>query len=59
MIADAFTQVVWKSTTRIGLGMWITDKTCHVVAAYSPRGNQREQYTSNVLRPRSIINPNE
>jgi len=59
MIADAFTQLVWKNTKKMGVGMWIKDKSCLVIAAYSPRGNQREQYTSNVLRPRSGDNPNE
>jgi len=58
MIADTFTQIVWKNTQRIGVGILIKDKKCYVVVAYSPLGNQREQYMSNVSQPQTLVDTN-
>jgi len=52
MIADPFTQVVWKSTTNIGVGILIVNGTVNVMVIYSPAGNQPGQYTSNVKLPK-------
>jgi len=48
MIADSFTQVVWKSTQTIGVGILIINRIVNVVVIYSPAGNQPGQYISNV-----------
>jgi len=50
-----FTQVVWVSTTKIGVGCAIspTNTTTFVVANYSPFGNIVGKFTSNVLRPKT------
>ncbi|CEF66094.1 CAP domain-containing protein [Strongyloides ratti] len=48
---DEFTQLVWKSSTNIGIG--IAQKKYHlvVVCLFNPPGNKRNQYISNVLPP--------
>ncbi|KAK4872975.1 hypothetical protein RN001_015004 [Aquatica leii] len=44
-----FTQLVWKSTTELGVGMAKNSKgQTYVVANYSPRGNILSQFTLNV-----------
>ncbi|CAF4590501.1 unnamed protein product [Rotaria sp. Silwood1] len=46
-----FTQLVWKSTTRLGVGIAYSNggRPVYVVAHYSPPGNYMGQYTANVL----------
>ncbi|XP_073668199.1 uncharacterized protein [Paramisgurnus dabryanus] len=46
-----FTQVVWKSTTEVGVGMATDGKTIFVVGQYSPAGNitNAGYYEKNVL----------
>lgn len=54
MIAGHFTQVVWKSTKYVGMG--IAKSNTHgsvvIVANYLPPGNFIGQFKTNVLRPR-------
>ena len=49
-----FTQLVWKSTTHVGVGRAIKGSTTFVVANYVPAGNitNAGQFEANVLRPR-------
>jgi uncharacterized protein YkwD len=54
-----FTQVVWKSSTKLGCGNATGTKTLgnqtynafYVVCNYAPAGNVRSQFPSNVLKP--------
>lgn len=49
-----FTQLVWKSTTHVGVGRAVNGSTTFVVANYTPAGNVTNagQFEQNVLRPR-------
>lgn len=50
--AGHFTQMVWKSTTELGVGVAKTRKgKVVVVCNYSPRGNIVGDFLANVLRP--------
>ncbi|XP_020917047.1 Golgi-associated plant pathogenesis-related protein 1-like [Exaiptasia diaphana] len=49
-----FTQVVWKSSTKLGVGKATADagggyKKTYIVAQYTPPGNYEGQYAANVL----------
>ncbi|CAN8007594.1 unnamed protein product [Ixodes pacificus] len=46
-----FTQVVWKSTTKVGCGRGhaASRNAYYVVCEYLPRGNVESQFRSNVL----------
>ncbi|XP_014215368.1 uncharacterized protein LOC106644405 isoform X2 [Copidosoma floridanum] len=46
-----FTQIVWRSTKEMGIGMAKRDGSCVVVACYYPRGNIVGRFTENVPRP--------
>ncbi|CAF1283643.1 unnamed protein product [Rotaria magnacalcarata] len=48
-----FTQVVWKNTTRLGVGIAFDNegKTAFFVALYDPAGNVKEKFFQNVLPP--------
>lgn len=50
-----FTQVVWKSSSKLGcgLGMWPSTCTIKVSCNYSPQGNMNtaSQFAANVLQP--------
>src|SRR3954453_106338 len=47
-----FTQVVWKASHELGIGMaQAADGTWYVVGNYRPPGNIVEQFVSNVLKP--------
>ena len=46
-----FTQVVWKATTTIGVGVASSGGKNIVVVNYSPIGNVQGQYEKNVLPP--------
>ncbi|MGW4719562.1 CAP family protein [Nocardia sp. NPDC004260] len=46
-----FTQVVWKASTRLGIG-FASDHNSVVVALYNPPGNVQGQFPQNVVRPR-------
>lgn len=47
-----FTQVVWKSSTELGVGMATNGKKVYVVGQYRPAGNinTREYFQENVLQ---------
>jgi glioma pathogenesis-related protein 2 len=48
-----FTQLVWKSSKELGMGMaQAADGTWYVVANYSPPGNISGQFPLNVLKPK-------
>lgn len=60
-----FTQMVWKSTKKMGCGVGQkTENSYKVVCYYLPRGNIPEKYKSNVLKPiltneeKKILDPN-
>ena len=48
-----FTQVVWKRSTRMGIGCACNKKSCFTVAQYFPAGNFDgiESYRNNVKKP--------
>lgn len=48
MIAASFTQIVWKSTEKMGLAMVKNNGIVMVVAVYSPPGNIENEYLLNV-----------
>jgi len=54
MIADEFTQMVWKSTCRIGMGIQRRSDSLVIVALFNPGGNVSGQFESNVFRPRRM-----
>lgn len=45
-----FTQVVWKSSNQIGVGVACKGSTTYVVANYNPPGNYDGEFPQNVLR---------
>ncbi|MHC5905572.1 CAP family protein [Streptomyces sp. S6] len=47
-----FSQLVWKSSARIGVGMARTNGKTYVVVDYDPYGNVAGRYAENVLPPR-------
>lgn len=49
-----FTQVVWKGSNELGIGMAKNNKgQTYVVANYNPRGNIVGQFSSNVPKPKA------
>ncbi|CAF1022323.1 unnamed protein product [Brachionus calyciflorus] len=45
-----FTQLVWRSSSKIGCGLAITkDKKAYITCNYSPNGNIRGRYNTNVF----------
>jgi len=51
MIADPFSQIVWKSTEQLGVGISQKDNLVGVLVLYFPAGNQIGQYIANVISP--------
>jgi uncharacterized protein YkwD len=51
MATGHFTQVVWKSTTKLGCGVTTINGYTDMVCLYSPPGNYQGQVPQNVLRP--------
>jgi len=47
-ISEHFTQIVWKETTMIGVGVGHYGPKTVVVVTYFPRGNIPEQFKRNV-----------
>ena len=43
-----FTQVVWKSTTKVGFGYAANANSCYVCARYNPAGNMMNAFQDNV-----------
>lgn len=50
-VTGHFTQVVWKSSKYLGIGIARSDKGVYVCANYDPAGNCLSQFLQNVLRP--------
>jgi len=48
MIADVFTQILWKETKNIGVGFVINNGNLVLFISYSPAGNIKGQYVNNV-----------
>jgi len=48
-MTTGFTALVWKGSTKIGIGAFDAEENIYVVIQFSPPGNTRSQYTSNVL----------
>lgn len=52
LFAGGFTQVVWKATTKLGIGQAESSSgNIYIVVNYSPKGNIEDEYSANVLRP--------
>ncbi|MBF6467110.1 secretion protein [Nocardia beijingensis] len=52
MSTGHFTQVVWKASTRLGIGYASENGYTAAVALYNPPGNVQGQFPQNVTRPR-------
>ena len=46
-----FTQLVWRSTRYVGVGVSFTGRACYVSARFWPAGNVLTKYSANVLGP--------
>lgn len=46
-----FTQVVWKNSNNLGIGVARSSKGVYVCGSYDPRGNVVGQFGQNVLAP--------
>lgn len=55
MIAENFTQIVWKETRYMGAAKVSGSGRTMVVAVYSPAGNKRGSYKRNVREPTGIL----
>ena len=47
--AGGFTQIVWKSTQKIGCGYACEGKICYYCCIYYPSGNYLNQFEANVF----------
>jgi len=56
MIADSFTQIVWKETKEVGFAFTYKDKTNYFSAIYKPIGNIKGMYMKNVGKPKDPKN---
>lgn len=54
MIADYFTQMIWKSTTHMGLAIEERFNKTWVLATYFPTGNVLGSYLENVFEPKTV-----
>ncbi|MEV0364558.1 hypothetical protein [Nocardia fusca] len=52
MATGHFTQLVWKASTRLGIGYASKVGWTAVIALYNPAGNVEGQSSQNVARPR-------
>ena len=48
-----FTQIIWKTTTKVGVGIAKRGNIVVVVARYTPQGNFMGRFGENVLRQKS------
>jgi hypothetical protein len=46
-----FSQVVWNSSSKLGIGIALGEKSVIIVANYSPAGNLDGQFEENVNKP--------
>lgn len=46
-----FTQIVWKSTIYLGIGVARSKSGVYICGSYDPPGNGRGQFPQNVLKP--------
>lgn len=53
--AGHFTQVVWKESTQLGVGMATDGIKVFVVGQYRPAGNTKGSFYQNVLPPGNIL----
>ena len=51
---SAFTQVVWKSTTKIGCAYKIVESAIFIVVKYAPPGNILGMFGSQVCKPKPL-----
>lgn len=51
MATGHFTQVVWKNSKNLGIGVARSLRGVYVCANYDPPGNFKGQFPQNVLRP--------
>ena len=51
--AGTFSQVVWASTTSMGVGRTVSGSTTYVAVFYSPRGNVEGEFAENVKPPKN------
>jgi len=56
MVVEHFTQIVWKSTKQVCFTMLEKFGKILFIAAYSPAGNQENQYKDNVGEPNANDN---
>lgn len=56
--AGSFTQVVWKNSKEIGLGVYKKGSSIYMVALYYPAGNVQGAIKENVLPPKNFQNEN-
>uniref|UniRef100_A0A0K0G1Z3 CAP domain-containing protein (inferred by orthology to a zebrafish protein) n=1 Tax=Strongyloides venezuelensis TaxID=75913 RepID=A0A0K0G1Z3_STRVS len=49
---QSFTQILWKSTTTVGVGVAKSGDLLYIALFFYPKGNIRGQYRSNVLKKR-------
>jgi len=47
-----FTQLIWRGSERVGVGLAINGNTFYVVADYDPPGNCITRFKHNVLAPK-------
>ncbi|BFF91383.1 Golgi-associated plant pathogenesis-related protein 1-like [Drosophila madeirensis] len=48
---EHFTAMIWKSSTKLGIGLVTKDDNNYVVARYKPKGNVKSEFKENVPRP--------
>ncbi|EDW59792.2 Golgi-associated plant pathogenesis-related protein 1 isoform X1 [Drosophila virilis] len=57
LITGHFTQLIWKSSTTMGVGQSSGKRKNFVVARYKPAGNVAGQFKENVPRPKNNFSP--
>jgi len=49
IITGSFTQIVWRSTQKLGVAVYPGNEFVKIVTTYSPRGNIENKYMNNVV----------
>jgi len=52
MIAEHFTQILWKESEKVGFAFVYENNTNYFAATYFPRGNISGEYVKNVRKPK-------